>query len=78
MLRMDAGSSSNPQQPTGHEEFLVINGELVDCNGQLFRSGDYVCFQPGSRQSSTTPDGCTLLVIMRGKYRELEPDDLEG
>ena len=77
LLRMDPGSSSRPHEHTGHEEFLIIDGELVDCDGTRFRRGDYVRFQPGSKHSSHTPGGCTLLVMLRGKNRVLdqaEPD----
>ena len=76
LLRMDAGARSNPHEHTGHEEFLMLDGELIDCDGQRFRAGDFVHFQPGSKHSSHTPDGCTLLVILRGNNRALEPDEL--
>ena len=55
----------------GFEEFLVMEGELVDCDGSSFRAGDFVRFLPGSKHSSHTPDGCTLLVILRGNNRAL-------
>ena len=74
---MDAGARSNPHEHTGHEEFLVLDGELIDCDGQSFKSGDYVHFQPGSKHSSSSPEGCTLLVILRGNNRALRPDELD-
>ena len=77
LLRMDAGSRSRPHEHTGGEEFMVLDGELIDCDGQGFRSGDYVCFDSGSRHSSHTPGGCTLLVILRGNNRPLRPDELD-
>lgn len=77
LLRMDPGSHSRPHEHTGHEEFLMLDGELIDCDGQTFTSGDYVHFQPGSKHSSTTPLGCTLLVILRGNNRALSDDELE-
>ena len=76
LLRMDAGATSNPHEHTGHEEFLVLDGELVDCDGKVFASGDYVHFLPGSKHSSTTPHGCTLLVILRGNNRALTQEEL--
>jgi anti-sigma factor ChrR (cupin superfamily) len=71
ILRMDAGASSKPHEHMGFEEFLVMEGELVDCDGSSFRAGDFVRFLPGSKHSSHTPDGCTLLVILRGNNRAL-------
>jgi anti-sigma factor ChrR (cupin superfamily) len=77
LLRMDAGARSNPHEHTGHEEFLMLEGELIDCDGEVFRSGDYVRFEPGSKHSSHSPEGCTLLVILRGNNRALRPDELD-
>lgn len=77
LLRMDAGAQSKPHEHTGHEEFLVLDGQLVDCDGQCFNSGDYVRFLPGSKHSSHTPEGCTMLVILRGNNRSLRADELE-
>jgi anti-sigma factor ChrR (cupin superfamily) len=77
LLRMDAGARSRPHEHTGHEEFLVLDGELVDCDGQRFGTGDYVRFHPGSKHSSHSPSGCTLLVILRGNNRPLRPDELD-
>ena len=76
LLRMQAGARSKPHEHTGHEEFLVMDGELIDCDGRTFRSGEFVRFLPGSKHSSHTPDGCTLLVMLRGKNRALTDDEL--
>jgi anti-sigma factor ChrR (cupin superfamily) len=55
LLRMDAGARSTPHEHTGFEEFLVVDGELVDCDGSSYRAGDFVRFSPGSRHSSHAP-----------------------
>ena len=78
LLRMDAGARSNPHQHMGHEEFLVLDGELVDCDGTTFRAGDYLHFQPGSKHSSHAPNGCTMLVILRGNNRALTDEELQA
>ena len=75
-LRMEAGAESKPHEHTGHEEFLVIDGELVDCDGSRYRSGDFVRFSPGSKHYSHAPEGCTLLVILRGNNRALKADEI--
>jgi len=77
LLRMDAGAQSKPHEHTGDEEFLVLEGQLIDCDGQCFNSGDYVHFLPGSKHSSHSPEGCTMLVILRGNNRSLRADELE-
>jgi len=55
---------------------MVLDGELVDCDGQSFHNGDYVRFEPGSKHSSHSPKGCTMLVILRGHNRPLPADEL--
>ena len=78
LLRMDAGAQSKPHEHLGFEEFLVIDGELVDCDGTAYQSGDFVRLLPGSKHSSHTPDGCTLLVILRGNNRALTDEEING
>ncbi len=77
LLRMDAGAQSKPHEHLGFEEFLVIDGELIDCDGTTYRSGDFVRLLPGSKHSSHTPNGCTLLVILRGNNRALTDEELK-
>lgn len=77
LLRMEAGSKSKPHEHMGYEEFLLLDGELIDCDGSVYRSGDFVSFKPGSRHSSSTPRGCTLLVMLRGTNRALTDDELK-
>ena len=45
--------------------------------GLLFRDGDFVRLLPGSKHSSHTPNGCTLLVMLRGNNRALSEDEVE-
>ena len=75
MLRMEAGAVSKPHEHTGHEEFLVLDGILVDCDGTEYKSGDFVRLLPGSKHSSHSPDGCLLLVILRGNNRALGEEE---
>ena len=66
MLRMDAGAKSLTHIHQGYEEFYVIDGELQDADGKIFRKGDFVTFEPGSKHNSYTKNGCLLIVFMRG------------
>ena len=72
VLRMKPGTRSTPHEHTGGEEFLMLEGELVDCDGVVFGPGDYVVFEPGSMHYSESPGGCTVLVILRGHNRPLD------
>ena len=66
ILKMDAGAKSLPHIHQGYEEFYVIEGELRDTDGKVFKKGDFVSFKPGSQHSSYTKNGCLVLVFMRG------------
>ena len=66
VLKMDPSTKSLPHTHTGHEEFLMLEGELTDVDGKVFKKGDFVSFEPGSKHSSYTKNGCLVLVFMRG------------
>ena len=66
LIRFGPGSRSHPHIHQGSEEFLVLDGELTDDDGMVFRPGDFVRFEPGSKHSSFSEEGCTLLVILAG------------
>ena len=66
VLKMEAGAKSIPHEHTGFEEFLILDGELTDSDGKIFKKGDFISFEPGSKHSSHTINGCLVLVFMRG------------
>ena len=66
VLKMEPGAKSLPHEHVGFEEFLMLDGELIDPDGKVFKKGDFVSFQPGSQHSSYTKNGCLVLVFMRG------------
>jgi len=66
VLKMEAGAKSIPHEHKGFEEFLMLDGELTDPDGKIFKKGDFISFEPGSKHSSHTINGCLVLVFMRG------------
>ena len=66
ILKMDAGAKSLNHIHQGYEEFYVIDGELEDADGKIFKKGDFVTFKPDSEHNSHTKNGCLLIVFMRG------------
>ena len=71
IIRFEADSSSNLHRHNGYEEFYVLNGELIDSDGEVFKKGDYIKFEKGSEHLSYSKTGCTLLVILYGGKNEL-------
>lgn len=75
LIRFNPGATSTPHEHTGGEAFYVLQGEITDCDGTTFKRGDYICYQPGSRHFSASPNGCTLLVILGGENRAVSVTD---
>ena len=66
VLKMEPGARSLPHKHTGFEEFFMLDGELIDQDGKIFKKGDFISFEPESEHSSHTINGCLVLVFMRG------------
>ena len=66
ILKMEPGAKSLPHKHKGFEEFLMLEGELIDPDGKIFKKGDFISFEPESSHSSHTINGCLVLVFMRG------------
>ena len=67
MVKFEPGGTSEPHIHTGGEHFLMIEGELVDDDGTVFKAGDFVSFAPGTSHSSHSPKGCTVAVFLSGE-----------
>ena len=66
VLKMDPGAKSLSHEHTNYEEFLMLDGELIDPDNKVLKKGDFVTFEPGSKHSSHTKKGCLILTFMRG------------
>jgi len=65
ILKMEPGAKSLPHKHINYEEFLVLDGELIDPDNTIFKKGDFITFEPESSHSSYTKNGCLLLVFQR-------------
>ena len=63
IYRMAPGSHSAPHRHGGAEEFYVIEGDLRDHDGTLYRAGDVVWLAPGTVHNSFSENGCTVAVF---------------
>ncbi|MBI2719744.1 MAG: cupin domain-containing protein [Rhizobiales bacterium] len=71
IYRMEPESSSQPHEHTCHEQFYVIDGEVTDNDGYVYRAGDFVLLTIGTQHFSTTKTGATLVVFVREVERNL-------
>jgi len=71
ILKMNPETKSLPHQHINYEEFIMLDGELIDPDNKIFKKGNIVTFEPGSNHSSYTKNGCLILVFMRGKNKSI-------
>ncbi len=64
LYRMPAGMTTRGHRHNGEEHFFVVEGELIDSDGTVFRKGDIVSYRGGTEHSSHTPGGCLLVVYI--------------
>lgn len=71
VYRMAPGTQSQPHQHTCHESFYVVEGELIDHDGYVYRPGDFVLLKEGTIHNTRTETGATLIVFIRRMERNL-------
>jgi anti-sigma factor ChrR (cupin superfamily) len=63
LLRFAPGADYPAHRHPAGEEYFVLEGTLAD-QGGTYRAGDYLYYPPGSIHRPTSPDGCTVLVLL--------------
>ena len=66
VYRMPAGMKTRGHRHNGHEQFLILEGELHESDGTVLKAGDLVFYRDGSEHDSYTPNGCLLAVHIAG------------
>ncbi|MFI6002662.1 cupin domain-containing protein [Streptomyces sp. NPDC051366] len=63
LIRFDPGAHGDLHEHLGYELMFVLQGELVNDNGDRYTAGDLIIEEPGSIHRIGTPTGCTLLGV---------------
>jgi quercetin dioxygenase-like cupin family protein len=71
VMRMQPGAVTVAHDHPVVEEFLMLEGELIDDDGTVFRPGDFVSYAAGTHHNSRTETGCLIAVF---EWRR-SPDD---
>ncbi|MFD6619831.1 cupin domain-containing protein [Streptomyces albidoflavus] len=69
ITRMAPGAHGDLHEHLGHELIVVLDGELLNSNGDRYRPGDLVIEEPGSVHQVSTETGCTVLGIRHAPTR---------
>ena len=72
LAKFEPGAVSIPHEHLGYEEFVILEGELVDHDGWVYRTGDCVSLSAGSRHFSRSDTGAIVAVFVRGGFETLE------
>lgn len=76
LIKFEPGGVSIPHQHLGFEEFIILEGELQDHDGQVYRQGDCVSLCKGSRHFSKSETGAIVGVFVRGGFETLTGADM--
>ena len=69
--KLDPGTQTLFHIHSWYEEFFIIDGELIDSDGTIFKKGDFISYKPNSSHSSHTKKGCLILTFMRGQNSQI-------
>ena len=61
MIRMDPGTVTTSHVHSVREEYLIMEGDLVESDGTELGPGDYIIYEPGTEHNSRTVNGCVLI-----------------
>ena len=70
VLMMEPGAKTVTPMHMGFEEFLLIEGELIDSDGKTFKKGNFVSFEPGSPHSTFYDTVALIVVFQRGLNKD--------
>ena len=61
VIRMEPGAVTIAHTHECMEEFLILEGELIESDGTVLKRGDVTSYRPGTRHNSRTETGCLLV-----------------
>lgn len=62
-MRLTPGARSLAHRHDSTELILILDGVFTDDDGTDFLPGQTVCYAAGSRHSTSSAQGCTVLVV---------------
>lgn len=67
IYKMEAGTTTVAHEHWSDEEFLMLDGDLVDHDGVKYGPGDLVWLRKGTVHNSYSPSGCLIAVYLEGE-----------
>lgn len=66
IYRMPPGMTTRGHRHNGHEQFLILEGELHESDGTILRPGDMIFYRDGTEHNSYAPNGLLAAVHIVG------------
>ena len=63
VIRLEPGAETLVHVHDVYEEFLILEGNLIEDDGTILKAGDFVTYPKGTRHNSRTNTGCLLIGI---------------
>ena len=63
IIKMDPGAETIAHTHKHMEDYLIIEGDLIESDGTVLKKGDVVSYQPGTSHNSRTESGCLLIGV---------------
>ena len=63
LMRMEPGAKTIPHLHATREEFLILEGEAIESDGTVLKTGDWIVYEPGTFHGTRTVTGCLLLGL---------------
>jgi mannose-6-phosphate isomerase-like protein (cupin superfamily) len=61
LIRMEPGTETTRHVHSMREEYLILEGDVVESDGTVLGPGDYVIYEPGTEHNSRTVNGCRVI-----------------
>ena len=63
VIRMEPGTQTTGHVHSVREQYLILEGDIVESDGTVLGTGDFVIYEPGTEHNSRTENGCLLIGI---------------
>ena len=63
VIRMEPGAETIWHEHKLCENYLILEGDLIEADGQVLKPGDFVSYRPGTEHNSRTEGGCLLIAL---------------
>ena len=61
VIRMEPGAETIAHTHRFNEDYLILDGDLIEPDGKVLGRGDFVHYEPGTHHNSRTETGCFLI-----------------